>query len=351
MKLSDREWREFFLIDTNMFYLEKGKWVTTTNLNGIDGIYDVVGATSKNNGNVFFANVEYSDKKTDKNAICLIKTGQGSVGEAVYKGNEFIPSNNVYVIRKNDLNKYTGLFITTLINKQSDRYSYGYIRNEQRVLKEKIMLPVTKKDETKPDWPFMEEYIKKQYYNKLNFFNKFLNQKVSELKFQEIIPLEEKKWGEFFITELFSGIQRGKRLIKYNQIDGSTPYVSSTSFNNGVDNYISNNSNVRKSYDCLTIANSGSVGASFYHPYEFVASDHVTCLKNDKMNKYIYLFITTLTNRLSEKYNFNREINDRRILREKIILPINEKNEPDYDYMEQYIKNLIIKKYKQFSNN
>ncbi|OQA46737.1 MAG: Restriction enzyme BgcI subunit beta [Bacteroidetes bacterium ADurb.Bin302] len=101
----------------------------------------------------------------------------------------------------------------------------------------------------------------------------------------------------------------------------------------------------------MTIANSGSVGASYYHSYEFVASDHVTHLKNDKMNKYIYLFIATLTNRFSEKYNFNREINDRRISREKIILPVNKKNEPDYEYMEQYIKNLMIKKYKQYLSN
>jgi len=79
-----------------------------------------------------------------------------------------------------------------------------------------------------------------------------------------------------------------------------------------------------------------------------VASDHVTHLKNDNFNEYIYLFISTMTNRLSGKYNFNREINDKRISREKILLPINSKNEPDYEYMKQYIINMKHKKINQY---
>ena len=96
------------------------------------------------------------------------------------------------------------------------------------------------------------------------------------------------------------------------------------------------------------MANSGSVGACFYEPFEFIASDHITHLKNDKYNKYIYLFISCILNRLKEKYNFNREINDKRISREKILLPTNKNNQPDYGYMEQYIKNLEIKKLNQY---
>ena len=49
-----------------------------------------------------------------------------------------------------------------------------------------------------------------------------------------------------------------------------------------------------------------------------------------------------MLNRLSTKYNFNREINDKRIKREKILLPLNDKGEIDYEYMEQYVKNILI---------
>jgi len=152
------------------------------------------------------------------------------------------------------------------------------------------------------------------------------------------LDLKNKEWKEFFLKDVFSEIQRGKRLKKSDHKKGTTPYISSTSFNNGVDGFVGNNDGVRKFSDCLTIANSGSVGSTFYQPFEFVASDHVTKLENRDFTKNIYHFISIVCFRLGEKYSFNREINDTRIKREKILLPINDKNEPDYEFMEEFIK-------------
>ena len=42
--------------------------------------------------------------------------------------------------------------------------------------------------------------------------------------------------------------------------------------------------------------------------------------------------------RLENKYSFNREINDMRINKEKIVLPVDESGNPDYTFMEQYVK-------------
>lgn len=152
------------------------------------------------------------------------------------------------------------------------------------------------------------------------------------------ISIEEKAWKEFKLTEIFNDIQRGKRLKKDDHIAGQKPYASSTSFNNGIDGFIGNKGNVRVFRNCLTLANSGSVGSTFYQPFEVIASDHVTKLENKHFNKYTYLFIATLVERLSEKYSFNREINDTRIKKEKVLLPINEVGNPDYEFMELYMK-------------
>lgn len=170
-----------------------------------------------------------------------------------------------------------------------------------------------------------------------------------EVKFEVVDSLADKKWHEFFFTDIFETVKRGKRLTKANQVSGQIPYVSSTAANNGVDNFIGNFEGVRIYSNCLTIANSGSVGASFYHPYEFVASDHVTHLKNSKFSSFIYLFIATQANKLSEKYNFNREINDSRIARDKVMLPVTDTGDPDYQYMEQYMMNLEYLKRAQYS--
>lgn len=146
------------------------------------------------------------------------------------------------------------------------------------------------------------------------------------------------KWSAFYFTEVFTTIQRGKRLKKADHVEGRTPYVSSTAINNGVDRFIGNSDSVRKFNDCLTLANSGSVGYSFFHQYEFVASDHVTQLKREGLDKYAYLFMIPIINRLSEKYSFNREINDERIKRERILLPVNENGDIDFEFMSSFMK-------------
>ena len=54
---------------------------------------------------------------------------------------------------------------------------------------------------------------------------------------------------------------------------------------------------------------------------------------------------------MHSKYDFSREMTDPRIKREILLLPVNDKDEPDYDYMEQYMRNIMIKKYKSYLNH
>lgn len=55
--------------------------------------------------------------------------------------------------------------------------------------------------------------------------------------------------------------------------------------------------------------------------------------------------------RLGNKYSFNREINDLRIKKEKILLPIDEEENVNYEFMEKYVKNIIYKKIKKYIEN
>jgi hypothetical protein len=236
-------------------------------------------------------------------------------------------------------NNYILQFICTLINKQSDKFSYG--NNATGGIGQlKILLPIESKNT--PDYAFMENYMKQKETELLKRYKK----QVSE--FESVVPLSEKEWKEFKATDIFNDIQRGRRLKKDDHKSGVMPYVSSTGINNGVDGFVGNEEDVRIFSNCLTLANSGSVGTTFYQPFSFVASDHVTKLENSNFNKYIYLFIANITSRFSEKYGFNREINDTRIKKEKILLPVNSKNEPDYVFMENYMKELENGKIKQY---
>ncbi len=160
------------------------------------------------------------------------------------------------------------------------------------------------------------------------------------------MKVNKDNWQEF----KFSGkggiftISRGKRLVKKDQINGNIAYISSSKKNNGIDNYILPPDFMTIYSNALTINNSGSVGYCFYHPYKFVASDHCTIIdikdKNIKLNNYIALFLKPVIESMKNKYNFAREINNERLEKEKILLPVKYNKCPDWDFMKNYIKDL-----------
>ena len=152
------------------------------------------------------------------------------------------------------------------------------------------------------------------------------------------LKLTDREWSEFYFSDIFTHIQRGKRLKKDDHIEGTIPYVSSTATNNGIDGFVGNKEKVRVFSNCISLANSGSVGSAFFQKFEFVASDHVTSLQKEGINEYVYLFMLPIISRLSEKYSFNREINDLRISRERLMLPIKVDGTPDWAFMEAYMK-------------
>jgi hypothetical protein len=338
MDLRNIQWGEFEI--GKIFKIENCKCSNISLLQS--GNMPYVGATNRNNGVLKF--VKPIDKLITKgNCIAFICDGEGSVGYSIYKSEDFVGSTTVKVGRSKNLNKYIASFIITIADTVRSKYNFGFKRNETHLKKEKILLPITSGGD--PDYAFMEQFMRQKEQEKIKKFQNHIEKRIEQLKdFKEVEPLNQKEWGEFYLKEVFPKIQRGKRLKKDDHKKGEIPYISSSAMNNGIDGFVSNKERVRIFKNCLSIANSGSVGATFYQPFSFVASDHITKLENENFNEFIYLFISSVTRRLSEKYSFNREINDPRIQREKIVLPADKKGQPDYAYMENYIKKLEHKK-------
>ncbi len=331
--LNDVKWKEFCLEDIFINY--HGKRLIKEKR--IEGFMPLLTASELNQGVSDF--ISNSEMKAYKNFISI-----DMFGHAFYHNYSAYGDDNIYFFINDNITPKAKLFIVTCINQNSLKYSYGNQFRQDNADKDKILLPVNSKGE--PDYEFMEKYIKEREAKLKEQYKNHIKARVAELT-KEINPAQ--KWDDFFISDIFTSIQRGKRLTKVKQTIGKIPYVSSTSLNNGVDNFIGNDTDVRIFQDCLSLANSGSVGSCFYEPFKFVASDHVTHLKNN-YSKYTYLFLACLLYRLSEKYNFNREINDDRISREKILLPVTPKGEPDYTYMENYMKYLEQKKLLEYLN-
>ncbi|MDP1728576.1 MAG: restriction endonuclease subunit S, partial [archaeon] len=150
-------------------------------------------------------------------------------------------------------------------------------------------------------------------------------------------------WKEFDFDKIFIS-KRGKRFVKLNQTEGDIAYISSSKRNNAIDNFVSPPKFMKIYKNVLTLNNSGSVGYCFYHKYSIICSDHVTVISiRDKkivLNPYLALFLKPIIESMKYKYNFAREISDTRIKKEKIRLPQDKEGNPDWRYMENYIKNL-----------
>jgi hypothetical protein len=61
-------------------------------------------------------------------------------------------------------------------------------------------------------------------------------------------------------------------------------------------------------------------------------------------NKYISIFIARLLKKISVRYNYGRQVRLKRLEGEAIALPIGENNQPDWQFMEYYIKSLSYSK-------
>ena len=350
LSLDSVEWGEFKLID--IFEIKDGYYNKKPPINEkTKGTIPFLGATKYENGITAFYDLE-TIKKWDKvgkinthnyedrlyRGNCLAVTNNGSVGNIYFQNHTFTCSHDVtpLYLKVGKLNKYIAHFLATMLRKTAESFEYAKKGRPERMRSSKIMLPIDSSSD--PNWKFMEDYIKQEMKVQSRKVASYYENKLMKLSF-DLLDLEV-EWKEFFFTDIFKEIKRGKRLTKCNQIDGNTPYVSSTGINNGIDNFIDNDEKVRKYANNLSLANSGSVGSCFYHKYEYIASDHITALTSEYADEYIYKFMSTIISRLEEKYSFNREINDKRISREKLFLPIDKNGKPYWEYMSNFIKSL-----------
>lgn len=167
-------------------------------------------------------------------------------------------------------------------------------------------------------------------------------------EYVSITALAEKDWKDFPLDTLFT-IAAGKRLETRNKIPGKRPFIGATDNGNGVTGFVEND-NISRDKDVLGVNYNGTPCVAFYHPYECIFTDDVKRLhlRGHKDNKFALLFFATLFAQQRPKYNYGYKFKEQRILRQKLVLPVTNSGEPDVEYMEQYVKNMMRRKYQQY---
>lgn len=157
--------------------------------------------------------------------------------------------------------------------------------------------------------------------------------------------LDYKNWKEFRLgDEKFFNIQRGTSVYLKNMEDGNIPYVSTTSENNGICAY-KNRKN--RSGNLITLAYDGSIGEMFYQQDDFFASEKIVTIDivSARLNKYIAFFLIGIIKLEKFRYDYGRKWTVDNQLKNTIIkLPSDINGNPDYDFMENYIKSLPYSK-------
>ncbi len=132
----------------------------------------------------------------------------------------------------------------------------------------------------------------------------------------------------FKLGELFT-IKRGGGKLKEME-PGDYPFISATSLNNGISNYV----NKYSFEDCITVANNGSVASSFYQSGKFECSSDVSALIKpaEFINKIdILLFICSLLEEFKEKYNYGFKWSISRMKNDEIKLPIDDAGNVNFE--------------------
>lgn len=340
LNLTNKEWGEFEI--GSLFKIYTGGDLIISKIS--NGNYPVISHSVTNNGIASWSKELKSRKLFNQNnTISLADRGNFY---AFTQMTDFYIGTRVKALEAkfSKPNKEILKFICLCINKQSVKFSYGN-NATQGVDKIKILLPINSKNE--PDYAFMEQFMRAKEQEKLEQYAKFAHKKLDKLKdYKEVKPLNEKEWSEFFIEDI-AEIISGRDIYETERKAGNIPYVSATAQNNGI-GYFVGNKNETLEENCLSVNRNGSVGYSFYHPYKALFSNDCRKLRLKHKSRFVGLFISRIITSQKEKYGYGYKMGTARIRRQKILLPINSKNEPDYEYMENYIKKIEFEKLSQY---
>ena len=336
----EKQWHDFVLGDLATIHSGHDIYAQER----FSGNTPYVTAGSKCNGIGYFVGNDNDSMATDSISVAR----NGAIGEAHYHPYKALYGNDCRrVVMSGVCNPLAQLFIAQCISNQRSTFSYSRKLGTGRLQNLHILLPVA--DSGEPDYEYMTEYVRKYREAMLKRYREYVKQRLMRIGVMvDISALNEKDWAEFTLGDLFT-IGAGKRLETRNKIPGSRPFIGASDNGNGVTGFVGND-NVSKDGNVLGVNYNGAPCIAFYHPYECLFTDDVKRLhlKNRSDNQFVLLFFSVVFVMQRVKYSYGYKFNEQRMKRQKLMLPVTDSGIPDWDYMEQYARNMMICKYRAY---
>ena len=164
--------------------------------------------------------------------------------------------------------------------------------------------------------------------------------------------IKDFEWKAILLSDIFD-FDKGNQNNMGAMQNGNIPLVSAKKCDNGYKAFISENG--KKLYDghCITLNNDGDGGAglAYYQPTKMALDSHVTALiPKFTMSKYTMLFIARSISKQRSLFGHGRSINSARLRIFRLMLPMDENNQPDYAFMEAYMKDVEKRLLTQYKN-
>lgn len=307
---------------------------------------------------VSLADGDIKEKECELGGIPLVSSGEANNGIVTYtngvclKPSTIIPGNKItvdmfgnayfqpddfYCVSHGRVNILTpryplttshSLFICSLIKLEKYRFSYGRALYSKGIKELTIKLPTT--ESGSPDWKWIDSYMHSIYLSAPRSRNLSKDNKV-----------ETENWKKFKLGELFE-IETGTDLIYQDQIEGEYPVVGHNESNNGITCLIQKVEG-RRLYDHNITISLGDRGCfiAYVQSRDFYIGTRVKALisKFKEANIYNLQFVSTLINQEHFKFCYGRNATSK-IPEIVIKLPVKNTDDPDWQFMENYIKSL-----------
>ncbi|MCE8158924.1 MAG: restriction endonuclease subunit S [Candidatus Moeniiplasma glomeromycotorum] len=157
-------------------------------------------------------------------------------------------------------------------------------------------------------------------------------------------------WKQFSLgDEKYFQIKRIKKpviLSNYNlsliKERGKFPLISSSSENNGVVGWIYSEEEILHKSNAITIAQDGSIFSSFFQSSDFYTRINMLIfrIKGRELNYYLAFFLCSIISLEKSKYSYGRTLKEEDILKTKIPLPVDERGDPNWLWMENFSKRI-----------
>ena len=210
----------------------------------------------------------------------------------------------------------------------------------QKALDEIVRLPSTPDGD--PDWTYMESYMANLETKVVESLTLLQAAKDAKKK-----KADTREWGEFKFGDLFDlhGIKQAKsqKLIPTVELsDGipCVPYIVQSQFNNMVGRYVDKQwliENNEPPVEGNALVLGVTLNACSYQPEEFGASQVITA-RSPCLNKNNGFFIAAIVRKRIEQFDYKEKPSFEKYRALKIMLPMDMTGQPDWAYMEEYMR-------------